>query len=196
MTWQPGQPIVRREVWRGIPKVACAASVVADTGALLAIHVPEGSPMAFAADFFGAPHAWSTRDRWNGHGVLQLQRPGEMHAVWVFWRGPQREFAGWYVNLQEPFRRTAFGVDTHDLELDIVIAPDGSWEFKDDERLEHWIERGRWTASEVAAIRAEGARIATELEAGRRWWSDEWAEWMPDPAESVPELPADWNRVL
>jgi len=48
-----------------------------------------------------------------------------MHAIWVFWRGPQREFAGWYVNLQEPFRRTSRGVDTQDLELDIVIAPDG-----------------------------------------------------------------------
>ena len=26
-------------------------------------------------------------------GVLQLQRPGERHAVWVFWEGPQRELA-------------------------------------------------------------------------------------------------------
>ena len=117
-----------------------------------------------------------------------------MHAIWVFWRGPQREFAGWYVNLQEPFRRTTRGVDTQDLELDIVIAPDGTWKFKDDERLEGWIERGRWTASEVAAIRAEGARIAAELEAGRRWWSDDWAAWTPDPDERAQELPSDWDR--
>jgi hypothetical protein len=46
-----------------------------------------------------------------------------MHAIWVFWHGPQREFRGWYVNLQEPFRRTSLGVDTQDLELDILIAP-------------------------------------------------------------------------
>ena len=151
--------------------------------------------MAFAPDFFGAPHPWSARERWNGHGVLQLQRPGEMHAIWVFWHGPKREFRGWYVNLQEPFRRTSLGVDTEDLELDILIAPDGSWQLKDDELLEPWIERGRWTEAEVAAIRAGGARITAELEAGRRWWSRDWAEWTPDPAEQVPELPLDWDRA-
>lgn len=195
MFWQPGEPIVRRDVWRGTPKVAWAGTVVADTDDLLAIHMPEGSPLAFHPDFFGAPHPWSTRDRWEGHGVLQLQRPGEMHAIWVFWRGPERELAGWYVNIQEPFRRTPFGIDTQDLELDIVIAPDGSWRFKDDEHLEPWIERGRWTTSEVAAIRAEGDRIAVELEADRRWWSEAWAEWVPDPTVPVPDLPGDWDRL-
>lgn len=194
MMWEPGDAIVRRGVWRGNPNFGWAGRVVVDTESLLAIHMPERSPMAFAEDFFGAPHPWSARERWNGHGVLQLQRPGEMHAIWVFWHGPQREFRGWYVNLQEPFRRTSLGVDTQDLKLDILIAPDGSWQLKDDELLEPWIERGRWTEAEVAAIRAEGARIAAELEAGRRWWNDDWAEWTPDPAEQVPELPLDWDR--
>jgi hypothetical protein len=159
---------------------------------LLALYMPEGSPLAFATDFFGAPHPWSRKDRWEGHGVLQLQRPGEMFAVWVFWHGPVREFGAWYVNLQEPFRRTAFGYDTQDLALDIVVAADGGWRYKDDEELEEWVERGRWTAAEVAAIRAEGWRIGAELDAGRRWWSDEWAEWAPDPSWPTPTLPADW----
>ncbi len=170
--------------------------MVADRADLLALHMPEGSPLGFALDFFGAPHPWAGRDRWHGHGVLQLQRPGEMHAIWVFWHGPQREFAGWYVNLQEPFRRSPLGFDTQDLALDIVIEPDGAWSLKDDEQLEPWIERGRWTREEVEAIRAEGARIGAELDAGRRWWSDEWASWEPDPACSVPpELPEGWEHV-
>jgi hypothetical protein len=76
-----GEAIVRREVWRGRPKVAWGGIVVEDTPSLLALHMPEGSPLAFADDFFGAPHPWSSRDRWEGHGVLQLQRPGEMHAI-------------------------------------------------------------------------------------------------------------------
>jgi hypothetical protein len=116
---QEGEAVVRREVWHGEPKVGWAGIVVEDTPELLAIYMPEGSPFGFAADFFGAPHPWSHRDRWEGHGVLQLQRPGEMHAVWVFWHGPEREFRGWYVNLQEPFRRTRLGLDTQDLELRI-----------------------------------------------------------------------------
>jgi hypothetical protein len=115
-----------------------------------------------------------------------------MHAVWVFWHGVAREFRGWYVNLQEPFRRTRRGFDTQDLELDVVIDLDGRWRYKDDEVLDAWIGRGRWTANEVSAIRREGAAIARELEAGRRWWSDDWATWEPDPGWEVPALPQNW----
>jgi hypothetical protein len=187
---EPGEAIVRREVWRGEPKFAWGGIVVEDTASLLALYMPGGSPLAFAEDFFGTPHPWSARDRWQGHGVLQLQRPGEMHAVWVFWHGPEREFTGWYVNLQEPFRRTELGFDTQDLELDLVIRPDGSWHYKDAEKLVEWVERGRWTEDEVAAIRREGERVACELDAGRRWWSEDWAEWRPDPGWPTTELSA------
>jgi uncharacterized protein DUF402 len=187
---EPGEPIVRREVWRGTPKVAWGGIVVEDTPDLLALYMPEGSPFEFAEDFFGAPHPWSSRSRWEGHGVLQLQRPGEMHAVWVFWHGPEREFRGWYVNLQEPFRRTKLGFDTQDLELDLVVGLDGSWHYKDEEKLAGWIERGRWTEDEVAAIRREGERIAVELDACRRWWSEDWANWRPDPGWRAPALAA------
>lgn len=192
MIREPGDPIVRREVWHGEPKVAWGGILVEDTPDLLALYMPGGSPLAFADDFFGEPHPWAHRDRWEGHGVLQLQRPGEMHAVWVFRHGPDREFHGWYVNLQEPFRRTPRGFDTQDLELDIVVEPDGSWHYKDDEMLETWVERGRWTAAEVSAIRGEGAAVAAELDAGRRWWSDDWATWEPDPSWPIPGLAADW----
>jgi Protein of unknown function (DUF402) len=188
---EPGEAIVRREVWRGRPKVAWGGIVVEDKPSLLALYMPEGSPLAFADDFFGAPHPWSSRSRWEGHGVLQLQRAGEMHAVWVFWHGPERDFRGWYVNLQEPLCRTPLGFDTQDLELDILVGVDGSRRYKDDEKLEMWVERGRWTVAEVAAIRSEGDRIASDLDAGRRWWSDGWAVWEPEPAWPVPALPAD-----
>jgi len=194
--WQPGDAIVRRDVWRGEPKVGWGGIVVADTDELLVLYMPERSPFAFAPEFFGGPHPWAVNDHWQGHGVLQLQRPGEMHAVWAFWHGHERAFRTWYVNIQEPFRRTPLGFDTQDLELDVVVGADGSWRYKDDEHMESWIDCGRWTVDEVAEIRAEGARIAADLDAGRRWWGDEWATWEPDPAWRAPELPADWDRVF
>jgi hypothetical protein len=188
-----GEPVVRRDVWRGRPVVGWGGIVVSDEDDLLALYMPDGAPLGFPPeDFFGAPHPWSGRDRWHGHGVLQLQRPGTMHAVWVFWRGPDRELSSWYVNIQEPFRRSSIGFDTQDLELDLVVHPDGSWELKDDEKLDEWIERGRWTATQVAEIRAEGARLATRLEAGERWWDEAWAEWTPDPSWPTPPLPDGW----
>jgi hypothetical protein len=54
--WQPGDSIVRRDVWRGQPKVAWGGTVVVDAPDLLALYMPEGSPLRFAPDFFGAPH--------------------------------------------------------------------------------------------------------------------------------------------
>ena len=177
-----GAPIVRREVWRGEPKVGWGGIVVADAPDLLALYMPSGSPLAFADDFFGEPHPWSHRDRWEGHGVLQLQRPGDTHAVWVFWHGPEREFSGWYVNLQEPFRRTAIGYDTQDLELDIWIPAGGRWEWKDADVLEQRIAEGRYTPAQVEAAWAEGRRVTADLDVGLRWWDPWWALWEPDPA--------------
>jgi uncharacterized protein DUF402 len=190
-----GERVVRRDVWHGRPWVGWCGIVVEDSAELLALYMPEGGELAIApGEFPGGAHPWSGKERWAGHGVLQLQRPGEMHAVWVFWAGADRSHAAWYVNLQEPFRRTPIGFDTQDLELDLVVRPDGSWRWKDDELLDAWIAKGRWTQAEVAAIRAEGARVAAELEAGRRWWDDGWAEWRPNPAWRGGDLPPGWER--
>lgn len=184
--WREGDVVLRREVrndgrsWCEIPVV-----VVRDDGELLATYIASGAPLRYP---LGDLHPWYPKERWRGHGVLELMRPGELHAVWVFWHGDEREFAGWYVNLQEPFRRTPLGYDTQDLELDIWVPKDGRWGWKDDELLEQRIREGRYTVDQVAATRAEGARVAAELDAGRRWWDEAWAEWLPDPAWPTPDF--------
>lgn len=197
MVWQPGDVILWREVWRERPWLVMPVRVVEDHGDVLALYCPEGTPIGFPQDSWPwkDAHPWNSGPdtRWRGHGVLSLHRPGVAHALWVFWRGAKRDFAGWYFNLARPFVRTARGIDTLDHQLDIWLEPGGSWRFKDDELLDGEVERGRWTPAEVAAIRAEGARIAADLDAGRRWWSDEWASWEPDPAWEPAELPQGWD---
>jgi predicted RNA-binding protein associated with RNAse of E/G family len=84
-----------------------------------------------------------------------VQRPGEAHAIWVFWYGAERSFDGWYVNLQEPFRRTPEGYDTQDLELDIWLPRDGGWVLKDDELLDLRVREGRLTEDQARAARRE-----------------------------------------
>lgn len=196
MRWRRGDVIVRREIWRGRPWMGSTVRVVSDDEALLATFLPEGTPFAFPDGRWpGGRHPWHGRAGWEGHGVLQLQRPGDAYAVWVFWEGPDRELACWYVNLQEPFRRTAAGIDTYDQELDIVVEPDGSWAFKDVDELELRIREGRFTEAEAAGIRAEGERLAGELAAGRRWWDEAWAGWLPDPAWGPTPLPEGWDVV-
>ena len=159
--WSEGQVILRREVLNdGRPWLEVPVVVVRDEPELLATYIAEGTPFAFPEGAFPTPdgrHPWHGRRRWEGHGVLMLQRPGEAHAIWVFWDGPEREFHGWYVNLQEPFRRTDRGYDTQDLELDIWVPAEGGWEWKDAEVLDERIREGRYTADQVEETWAEGA---------------------------------------
>jgi hypothetical protein len=181
--WSEGDVILRREVlsdgrcWAQFPVV-----VVRDEPGLLATYIQEGTPFTFPDGDWpieGGVHPWAGRERWTGHGALMLQRPGEAYAVWVFWQGVEREFHGWYLNLQEPFRRTREGYDTQDHELDIWLPADGPWVLEDDELLDVRVREGRFTQDQADAFRAEADRITAELDAGRRWWDDAWADWRP-----------------
>jgi hypothetical protein len=195
MAWSRGEVVVQREVWRGTPWLATPVVVVEDAPELLVTYLPEGAGFAFPPSADGRPHPWRERDAWEGHGVLMLQRPGEAYAVWHFWDGPGRRFAGWYVNLQEPFRRTSIGYDTQDLELDVWIPVGERWRFKDEEKLAERIADGRYTAEQVAATRALGAAIGAMLDRGERWWDDRWTSFEPDPAWRAPALPDGWEEA-
>ena len=191
--WRSGDVILWREVWRGRPWLIKPVRVVEDRDDLLAVYLAEGTQLGFPTGSWPWPpgrHPWNRGEdpRWRGHGVLTLHRPETAHSIWVFWFGDRREFRGWYANLADPIRRTARGFDTLDHELDVWIRPDGSCELKDDELLDGWIERGRWTAEEVEEIRAEGARVVADVGAGRQWWSHDWATWQPDPTWTRLEL--------
>jgi Protein of unknown function (DUF402) len=190
--WSEGDVVLRRSVlndgrvWLEVPVI-----VVRDEPQLLATYIAEGTPFRFPPGRWPTAdglHPWAGKDRWHGHGVLMLHRPGDAHAVWVFWRGEQRAFHGWYVNVEEPFRRNQLGYDTQDLELDIWVPADGHWEWKDDHLLEERVREGRFSAEQIAAARAEGQRIAADLDTGRHWWDDAWADWEPDPGWPTPTL--------
>ena len=205
--WEHGDLIVRREVlglspieetyaaghrvWQAVP-----VFVVEDTEDALVTYLAEGAELGFPeGDWPTADgrHPWDgRRGRWEGHGTLMVQRPGDDFAVWHFWRGDDRHLDSWYVNLQTDFVRTSIGYDTQDLELDLVVRPDGTWFTKDRELLDQRVEEGRFSPALRDAIVELGDRLATELDAGRHWWDHRWAEWTP-PAEWVdPALPAGW----
>jgi hypothetical protein len=195
MAWRPGEIVVHREVFLGVPWCACPVVVVEDAPELFVVYLPEESPFAFPPSADGRPHPWGGKRCWQGHGVLMLRRPGEAYSVWHFWDGPERSFAGWYLNLEEPFRRTATGYDTQDLELDIWIPVDGRWRFKDEEYLDQRIREGRYTEEQVSATRALGREVGAMLDRGERWWDERWASFEPDPAWRGSPFPAGWEET-
>src|SRR5262245_55993348 len=176
-----------------MPWMATSVIVVADEPELLATYLPEGAMFAFADGHPLGPHPWSGRAAWQGHGVLMLQRPGESYAVWHFWGGDARAFEGWYVNIQEPFRRTAAGDDTQDLELDVWAPAEGGGSLKDDDLVDVHVASGRFTPAEAAAIREIGAGVGALIDAGAGWWDPAWSGWEPDPAWRPLAPPPGWE---
>lgn len=172
-----GSTIARREVLHGRPWLVVPMRVVADSADLLALHVAEGTPLEFPRHPFG-PHPWSHIDRWRDTDVLQLQRPGDGYSVWGLYRAGRRD--GWYVNFQRPFVRRPSGVDTLDHGVDIVVAADGTWSWKDRDDVAHQVATGRLTPAEASAVWREAARVATLLAAPptTRWWTP-WSTWAP-----------------
>ena len=185
MFWQTGDVVAWREAWRGEEYHAVPVRVVEDTEDLLAVYVAEGTRFSFPEPWpFGAAHPWAQAGAWRGeHGSLMLMRTHDGHAIGHFWEGEERTFRGWYVNLQEPFRRESLSYVTQDQELDIWIEPDGTWRWKDEQELEDWVGRGRFTRAEVTEIRRVGEHVVAD------WpFPTGWEEWAPDPGWDVPTL--------
>jgi hypothetical protein len=198
MGWAYGDVIVLREIAWGRPWLAIPEIVVEDTDDLLVTFIATGAPFGYAAGSWPTEsglHPWQPRTAWQGNGVLVMQRPGDPYAVWHFWHGEDRQFLSWYLNLQEPFRRTAIGVDTQDQELDVIVFPDGQWLLKDDEYMDQRVREGRYSSAEVADIRAVGARLTAMVDAGDTWWDPAFTSWNPDPSWATPVLPDGWEAV-
>jgi Protein of unknown function (DUF402) len=178
VTFPAGSRIERREVLHDRVWSVLPMTVVADTGDLLALFLAEDTPLSFPEHPFG-PHPWSYTDRWRSSDVLHLHRPDDHYSVWAFHRSGER-VGGWYVNFQRPLVRWAGGVDTLDHGLDIVVAADGSWVWKDREHVAEQVATGRLTGAEADEVWREAERVAALLDGdpAARWW-ESWSGWRP-----------------
>ena len=119
-------------------------------------------------------------------------REGDWHAVWVSWLDDGAQW-GWYVNLQRPFRRTDRGFETMDLALDVVIATDLTWAWKDEDELATFVSEGVFDDALAERLRAEGLRVAGRAERNESPFDEPWPSWRPDPGWAPPRLPDDWD---
>lgn len=178
---------VWRDVHRGRVWRAQACRVVEDSPETIALWIPAGSPFRVPVGGVRIPgDEWELEAGATSRDQLCVARPGRRHSIFLHWGG-DGSLDYWYVNFERPLRRTAVGFDTFDEKLDLIVRPDGSYRWKDEDELEAASAAG---LLDPEAVRAEAARVLEE------WpFPTGWEDWRPDPAWSVPQLPEDWERV-
>ena len=207
--WQPSEQIVLRYLRNTPGDVVEPVRVVHDGDDYVALYMAVGTPLKVQATRDGQRLTRETpfleREgqvggfadaEWTTNHALMLHRPGRMSAIMLFWRDPEWEFTGYYGNIQAPLKRTHLGFDTADYLLDVSIDPDLTWHWKDEDEWEIAREHGLIDTVLLDEVRREGERIIAEVE-GRSWPFDGGLEsWRPDPAWTIPELPANWDDGL
>ena len=169
-------------------------TVVEDSDLLTSLWLPAGTPTKLAVPLIeGAPPPWlagewrlvdAVWDRWN---TLLFMVPGQWRATWIQW-SPEWEFLGWYVNVEEPLRRTPLGFDSRDLWLDILVDANRQWQWKDTAHLERAITLGMTSEAVAERARAEGEAAILDIERAAWPFTPEVCDWRPDPAWPAPTL--------
>jgi len=205
MSLPPGEIALRRHFIHDRLARVWVTRVVSDDDRGLLLWVPEGSPWLelLTADgrtlrqisFEGWLAAEKRLDRraWQG-STLMWHPPGAPYSVWLFYVG-DCAFEKWYVNLERVGVRWAGGIDTVDWDLDVEIAPDRTWRWKDEEEFVARLPHGRdyWVDDEDE-VRAAGAEVVKLVEAGEFPFDGTWTDFRPDPSWQLPsDFPAGWD---
>ncbi len=198
--WSSGDPVLLRYVHDGRVSRVLPVSVVADDGRATQLYVAPGPAMRTRCDEHGVPiprslsygerfaRPWTLGDgSWTGYHMLMLAPTAAAYAFWAVW-SETWEFQEWYVNLQEPLRRTPFGFDTADNVLDLVIERDGSWRWKDEDELAEAVALGRFTAADVEELYRDGGSAIEVFQRGQWPFDRDWSAWRPDPGWPRPAL--------
>ena len=196
--FRPGDPVTVREVRQGKIWTVRALTMVRDKPGLIALYQPAGAPWKrpYSADGrrLRLPlEPWVLKEETLPEDALRLVVPGQGHSVLLIWH-KRWELTCWYINLEEPLRRTPIGFDYMDQTLDIVVEPDmSSWRWKDEDEFEEATENGIYSREQADAIRAEGERALRRLLAREHPYDERWEDWRPDPSWATPQIKDRWE---
>jgi len=199
--------VVIRTVFRGRVWTAVPNYLIEDSPErVVTAQVPGGRCRLWApADQYDDPVArtrvcttlasgrWTTVEtRWHTNRILWVWPRAASYMVGHVWEDATDQFRGWYLNLQSPLRRSHIGFDLWDQLLDVVVRPDRTWFWKDEDQFEDAIRLDVIGSKEAAGVRAQGEslirRLDTLLPTG-------WEDWRPEPGWPVLELPGGWDQV-
>jgi hypothetical protein len=194
------QPFAFRSIYRGRVVYAMSGRLLAETPTHLITATVPGDDFAVleSGDRLQAIAAMTNdatplaRAAWHTHRVVWLTPHTGAYALGHFFDGQTGRFKCYYVNLQAPGRRTPIGLDSLDQVLDVVIQPDGSWRWKDEDELAFAVGLGVFSPDEAAQIRREGELVIASLP---ELLPTGWEDWQPDPDWLPVPLPPGWDRL-
>ena len=194
-----GAPVALREVWNGSVWTARPAIVVEDRPEQVILYIPAGTRW-FAPVHEGRrlklqrPNYELAELRNDYRPVLSFAWP-ETHAAVLLPFRPDWSPVHWYVNLEDPLRRSEIGFDTLDHKLDVILELDGSWRWKDEDEFTEAIRLGLIDAAQEPVLRTAAEDAVRRITEREPPFDREWGSWRPDPSWPVPELPEGWDRV-
>ncbi len=204
--WRPGDVVAYRWMVNDRVLIAQAAYVVDDTAEETALLVMPG------AEIHKPEMLWASAERrwdrwavqrdddwvlrpsiWRDNRMLMVVRPDDWYSVMYFWPEATGAFDCYYVNFQLPLRRTSVGFDSFDLELDIVMEPDGRWRWKDEEDYQRGIAAGFIMPEWTAQINRATEPLLTQMTARSYPFDETWINYKPPSHWMAPRLPRDWE---
>lgn len=199
-----GDVVVLRYVTTGGRIEMCwPCRVVADREDVVALFIAAGSPYKAAPKKTAAEKRRQSRPLlppdeyvWR-NDTLRLMVPGRSHSVSMSWaaEGSARKLSKYFINMEEPFRRTAVGFDTQDHTLDIEVTPELTWRWRDEGELSSHVAEGFYTAELAAAARAEGEQAIAAVQRLEHVCMREWPEWRPPRNWGVPAFVDGWDTT-
>jgi hypothetical protein len=207
--FEAGDSVLHRNVELGIARFVVPSIVVSDTAEETRLFRRRGTRIKAAACFAlrADPAAyedaairevkaryWDHIDAvWQHTDVLQIARPPDWYSVWLMWT--DGEFAGFYVNFEAPWRRTRRGFDTTDLCLDLIVSPDYTLHWKDNDAFARRIAEGLITSEQASEVRRATVKVLAAINARHGAFAGDDVAWRPDSAWPTPIITPGWART-
>jgi hypothetical protein len=146
---------------------------------------PQGEAPWFYDGLFegtGLVRGWRERRKTEGTSEYQVQKVWEPGTL-----------RGWYVNIDLPYVRKPYGFDIVDQTLDIVVRPDGSWYWKDEDELEMARAAGALSPADEARIWAAGEEVVALIEEREPPFDETWARFEIPDRSPIAAFPDGWQ---
>ena len=206
--WKPGDVIVWRGVFRDRVWHAQTTLVVRDTpdDQLVLALLPGTECVAPEGYLDGkktSKRRWNFKEKnwklekyiWSMNRLLILLEPDKFYSTMYFWNHATHEFLCYYINFQLPFKRNQTGIDTLDLDLDLIIKPDFSFEWKDVDDYQKAVDNDVIFPEWMHGIESAKTDVLSRLEKRSYPFDGSWLNWMPDATWLPPKLPENWDKI-